>query len=141
MRVQGKAPAAEPVSNGVAMTALFGTDSDEDAPAGGVPSGSAPTAKSGGASSSAGGPAAAASDREDAIGDRNKAAEEGGAASGALNRASSQHRQRESKLPEDVRRALAAQARTHSAGFVWALCYVAGGSLMTVSHVQQHATQ
>ncbi|CAL8464282.1 g3817 [Coccomyxa elongata] len=113
---KGKAPAAEPVSNGVAMTELFGTDSDEDAPAGGVPSKPAPTAKSGGASSSAGGPAAATSSRGATIGDRNKAAGRGGAANGALRRASSQHRQRESKLPEDVRRALAAQAPKLPAG-------------------------
>lgn len=105
LRVQGKAPAAEPASNGIAMTELFGTDSDEDAPAG-VPSGTAPSAKIGGMSS-AGGPAAASSSRGDQRNDGQKA----GAVVGASKTTASQHRQRESKLPEDVRRALAAQAR------------------------------
>ena len=108
MRAQGKAPATEPASNDIAMAELFGTDSDEDAPAG-VPSQHAPAAKTGDASSSAGGTAAASSSRGNPPVGRRKEVERGEMVAGTLKRAPSQRRQPKSRISEDVRRALAAQ--------------------------------
>ncbi len=117
MHAQGKAPAAGPGPNDIAMTELFGTDSDEDAPAG-VPSQPAPAAKTGGASSYAGGTAAASSSRGNTSGGRRKEVERGEMVAGALKRAPSQRRQPESRIPEDVRRALAAQVSAHLSNLV-----------------------
>lgn len=130
MGAQGKAPAKEPVSNDVAMAEVFGTDSDEEMPAGCVPSAAAaPAAKTGGASSSAGGNVAVSSSRADLVGNREKEGKRGGKGVDGLQRMASQQRQRASKLPEDVRRALAAQARAPK--LVMGFCVVViGGSLM-----------